>query len=147
MIPGYSVYLVISGFHFSYIRMPHIQLEYSENCQPAEPFASLFGQVHGTLSEIGGIKIDNCKSRAVCHSEFFIADGDVAHAFAHLSIRFVAGRTESTKRKIGAKCMEHLQAFFREQINDLDLQITVEVRDIQLAEYHKYPEGTLTSQP
>ena len=146
MIPDYSVYLATSEFHFSYTSMPHIQLEYSENCQPAEPFASLFGQVHRTLSEIGGIKIDNCKSRAVCHREYFIADGDASHAFAHLSVRFVAGRTEITKSTIGAKCLEHLQAFFREQINTLDLQITVEVRDIQLAEYHKYPEGTLTSQ-
>ncbi|MBX2867046.1 MAG: hypothetical protein KTR18_00105 [Acidiferrobacterales bacterium] len=126
--------------------MPHIHLEYSENCRPDGSFADLFQQIHSTLSKVGGIKLSNCKSRASCQKDYFIADGDPSHAFAHLSIRFVTGRSDSIKTQIGANCMEHLKLFFRKQINESNLQITVEVRDIQLKNYHKHPEGTLTSQ-
>ncbi len=126
--------------------MPQIHLEYSVNCQSDKTCAILFKQIHHTLAFVGGIRIDNCKSRAICHQEFFIADGDPRHAFAHLSIRFVEGRSEAIKEQIGIDCLEHLKQFFEKQVQNLKLQLTVEIQDIHLSNYHKYPEGTLTKQ-
>lgn len=126
--------------------MPQIHLEYSFNCRPDKTFETLFKEVHQTLTSVGGIRIDNCKSRATCHQDFYIADGNPRHGFAHLSIRFVEGRTETIKNKIGIECLAHLKWFFKEQLQSLELQLTVEIQDIRLSDYHKFPEGTLTKQ-
>jgi len=126
--------------------VPQIQLEYSINCQSDKTSAQLFNLVHQTLASVGGIRIDNCKSRATCHDDFYIADGDQRHAFAHLSIRFVEGRSEAIKYQIGKDCLSHLKWFFKNQLQHLELQLTVEIQDISLSNYHKFPEGTLTKQ-
>ena len=126
--------------------MPQVVLEYSENCIHKDEFSVLFQKVHNVLSQTGGISLDNCKSRACQCQQFYIADGNPINAFCHLDIRFVEGRTDQIKNTIGTQCLGLLKDYFAESIEQQQMQITVEVRDILLKEYHKFPSATLTTQ-
>jgi 5-carboxymethyl-2-hydroxymuconate isomerase len=126
--------------------MPQITLQYSENCRHAGSFKPLFRSIHAVLERSGGILIDNCKSRAQLCNEFYIADGDSAHAFAHLEIRFIEGRTDQVRDAIGRACLALLLEFFKSSVESNRMQITVEIDDIKRQNYFKHPPGTLTPQ-
>jgi 5-carboxymethyl-2-hydroxymuconate isomerase len=82
--------------------------------------------------------------------EWVTGDGEGESAFVHLDIRFLEGRKPDVKQAIGEGAVELLHDHFMaavEASNDLDLQITVEIRDIQRASYFKYPPGTLGPPP
>ncbi|MFT5219331.1 MAG: 5-carboxymethyl-2-hydroxymuconate isomerase [Gammaproteobacteria bacterium] len=125
--------------------MPHIVLEYSSNVPRLAGFAELFAEVHQALHSIGGIKLDNCKSRARVADDYYIGDGDSGNAFIHLNIEFVAGRSTEVKQAIGNECLRLLKHYYQQKLSD-KLQITVQIDDLLLDFYFKYPEGTLTKQ-
>lgn len=126
--------------------MPQIVLEYSSNVLEQTGFAPLFVGIHEILHERAGIRLDNCKSRALRRDEFYIGDGHPSNAFVHLDIRFIEGRSEDVKQSVGTASLKRLKQFFEKSMARLDLQITVELGDIQRSSYFKFPEGTLTAQ-
>lgn len=121
--------------------MPHLTLEYTDNLQPLAGFVELFGHLHRVLAEVSGIRLDNCKSRAVRREVYFVGAGGARQAFAHLTIRFLAGRSAEVKEQIGRQSLAVLQE--RLASTDLEVQITVEIQEIDRAAYFKFPEGTL----
>ncbi|MFT5114048.1 MAG: 5-carboxymethyl-2-hydroxymuconate isomerase [Parasphingorhabdus sp.] len=125
--------------------MPHIVLEYSANIPPLADFAKCFVGLHKILNDMGGIKLANCKSRARVADIYFVGDGADQNAFIHLNIEFVEGRSKKQKQQIGNACLEHLTQSYKDQLSD-NLQITVQVEDIVLDYYSKYPAGTLNYQ-
>lgn len=122
--------------------MPHIVLEYSENLPELADFPGLFSDVHQALNRIGGIRIENCKSRVLVARHCFVGAGDASSSFIHLQISFVSGRTAEVRRALGEACLELLKSHYRQQLSE-DLQITVLIGEIALQDYFKYPEGTL----
>ena len=126
--------------------MPIITLEYTSNLPDRVDFTDLFSRIHRVLHETGGIRLDNCKSRARQVDEYYIGDGHPLNAFAQLTVRFVEGRSDEVKARIGERCLEILKQAYPVSVARLDVQITVEVGDIRLAGYFKYPEGTFTRQ-
>ena len=125
--------------------MPHVTLEYSANLPELETYTPLFTEIHAALHDIVGIKLANCKSRARKAEPFHIAEGDSVHAFIHLNIEFVEGRSAQVKQALGSECLALLKRHYQAQLND-NLQITVNIIDIKLDNYFKYPEGSLTKQ-
>lgn len=126
--------------------MPQIVLEYSSNVLERTGFANLFSTIHDLLHQQAGIKLDNCKSRAVVQDEFYIGDGHPSNAFVHLDIRFIEGRSDEVKQRVGIESLNRLKQFYEKSLARLDVQITVEVSDIKRISYFKFPEGTLTIQ-
>ena len=124
--------------------MPHLTLEYSANVDCPSNLADLFKRLHGVLVEKGGIKLENCKSRGRVAEDFFVASGRESDGFVHLDIRFLEGRPPEVKRVVGQESCDLLIEWFHDSVEKLDLQITVEVRDIRRTFYFKHPEGTLT---
>lgn len=124
--------------------MPHLTLEYSSNAGRPGSLPGLFAALHGVLAEIGGIRLENCKSRAYSASDFLVGYGQRQDAFVHLDIRFLEGRTDALKQAIGKHAVALLQDHFDPDRNRPELQLTVEVHDIARATYFKLPEGTLT---
>ncbi|MFT5503949.1 MAG: 5-carboxymethyl-2-hydroxymuconate isomerase [Gammaproteobacteria bacterium] len=125
--------------------MPHNILEYSANLPRLENFSELFDGLHQTLNKVGGIKLGNCKSRARMAEDFYVGDGGSANAFIHLDVEFVQGRSTEVKRQIGQEALDLLKQYYADHLND-DLQITVNIRDISIEFYFKYPEGSLNYQ-
>ncbi len=125
--------------------MPQLTLEYTANIRQPIESDVLFAQLHNILATTGGIRTDNCKSRAIRLDDFFIGDGNDEHAFIHLSVRFLEGRSPEVIRQVGEQSLEILQTKFLPTNAELKLQITVEIGDIQGQRYFKYPAGTLAA--
>jgi 5-carboxymethyl-2-hydroxymuconate isomerase len=123
--------------------MPHLTLEYTANVPPPDDLAYMLLSMHKVLSDTGGIKIENCKSRMRYTDTFIIGEGDPLGAFLHLDVSFLEGRADDIKTAIGNELMEILKQHFFKAIESLKLQITVEIRDISPNYYFKHPEGTL----
>ena len=124
--------------------MPQMTLEYTANIIQEIKARELFSQIHHIFEEIGGIRIENCKSRAIRLDDYYIGKGKIENAFVHLEIRFIEGRSAELKGEIGQQSLAFLETYFAESISSLDLQITVEIIDIHKHGYFKYPKGTLT---
>lgn len=124
--------------------MPQITLEYTANLDEPRDYQALFGELHRILADSGNVRIDNCKSRAVRHEHFRIADGSSRHAFVHVSLRLMKGRTLDWKRAIGAGFLDAVKRAYTSEMKEFDLQITVDIGDIGPETYFKHPEGTLT---
>jgi 5-carboxymethyl-2-hydroxymuconate isomerase len=125
--------------------MPHNVLEYSSNIPRLENSPELFAGLHQILNKVGGIKLGNCKSRARMAEDYYVGDGSAVNAFIHLDVEFVQGRSTEVKRQIGQQSLDLLKQYYADHLND-DLQITVNIRDISLEFYFKYPEGSLNYQ-
>ncbi len=123
--------------------MPHLTLEYSANVTDARDFSPLFARLHDILHHTGGIRRENCKSRARRETDFYIADGDPRHAFVHLSVCFLEGRSPEVKAAIGREMLQALAGHFAPALAALALQITVEICDIQRATYFKIPGDSI----
>jgi 5-carboxymethyl-2-hydroxymuconate isomerase len=124
--------------------MPQITLQYTDNVQQREAFSELFAQIHLIVSEVGGIRVGNCKSRAIRLEDYFVAAGDAQRGFVHLDLAILEGRTVEVKRELGQRCLDTLKRNYEPVNKALDLQITVEIRDMRRDAYFKSPEGTLT---
>ncbi|MBT3392364.1 MAG: 5-carboxymethyl-2-hydroxymuconate Delta-isomerase [Chloroflexi bacterium] len=123
--------------------MPHLILEYTNNISQAIDTQKIFAPLHQIIAETAGIRIENCKSRAILLNDYYIADGTPLQAFAHLSVRFLEGRSSEIRQSIGQQCLQILRGYFGDAPKELDLQLTVEIGDIQRQSYFKFPNGTL----
>lgn len=124
--------------------MPQITLQYTDNVKQSAAFSELFAKIHLIVSEVGGIRVDNCKSRAIRLEDYFVAAGDAQRGFVHLDLAILEGRPDPTKRELGRRSLDILKRNYESVNEALDLQITVEIRDMRRDTYFKSPEGTLT---
>jgi len=125
--------------------MPQITLEYTANLHAPRDFQALFSELHRILTDTGGVRLDNCKSRAVCQHEFRMGDGSERHAFVNVTLNLMKGRSLEWKRDIGERFLNALMRAYHPETGEFDLQITVNIGDIAHETYFKYPQGTLTS--
>ena len=123
--------------------MPHLVLEKTPNVQSKRSDKELFRLLHGILVDTGGIPLGNCKSRAYISEDFLVADGQGEAAFVHLDVRFLEGRDEAVRTRIGRQMVDLLVDTFSVASEQVDFQLTVEVRETERAFYFKLPEGTL----
>jgi 5-carboxymethyl-2-hydroxymuconate isomerase len=118
--------------------VPHLVLEYSANVTQEVAWDRLFAHLHQAVAEAGA-PLAGCKSRAVRHDTYHVADGRPGGAFVHLSIALLPGRTDEASAALSGRCLQLLVEEFRPSLESLDLQITVEVRDLHRESYQKVP--------
>lgn len=130
--------------------MPQIKLEYTGNLPVSGSLRPLLREIHLLTCRITGVNLENCKSRCYPLEDFFVGGGDRDNSresgFIHLEVRFIEGRSSDTKQTLATELNELLREHFAAACSGFDMQFTVEVGDIRLEEYAKYPEGTLTDQ-
>ncbi len=114
--------------------MPHIILQYTDNIVLKQNFNQLFLKIHTALSVSVGINPNNCKSRAIKLTDYFIGDGDKSNAFAHLELRIFEGRAKDLKQKTGNEVLILLKNHYPE---NLDIQFTVEIIEMNPDLYFK----------
>jgi 5-carboxymethyl-2-hydroxymuconate isomerase len=127
--------------------LPHLTLEYSSNVRIDRDLTTLFADLHDILEQTGGVRRDNCKSRARSVETFLIGSGSPRDAFVHLDIRLLNGRAVDVRQRICQQAKNAITAWFESSLESLDLQVTVEVREIDRRCYAKHPDGTLTPMP
>jgi len=117
--------------------MPHLTLEYTANIGEELLSPELFSHLHAVLAELAGIELSGCKSRAVRLERFLVGDGTARVAFAHLDVRIFAGRPSELRTALARRCLAVLEEYLAPAACDLDLQLTVEVRDMEREAYAK----------
>ena len=121
--------------------MPQIRLEYTNNVMIDPDGGELVKKIHKSLSAALGISIENCKTRVLIHTGYFVGDGGQDKGFAHLEVGILDGRSPTLKRELGNMLLALLQTQLLPDNGHLDLQITVEIRDIAGEQYFKYPRS------
>jgi 5-carboxymethyl-2-hydroxymuconate isomerase len=124
--------------------MPKITLEYTSNVRNDSDWGGLVLQVHNLVSKVAGITIENCKSRILEHSRYITGAGGDNKAFVHLEVALLDGRSRVLKSEMGNLLLTLLQTQLLPENSQVELQITVEIRDIDRTTYFKYPKGTIT---
>ncbi len=124
--------------------MPQILLEYSSNIKETISYEDLFADIHNILSNTGGVRKENCKSRLLRHSNYYIGDGNPENAFVHLEVQWLEGRTREVVSPLGKELLALLKKYYQAIIGKYNMQITVLFKDIHRSDYFKHPEGTLT---
>ena len=115
--------------------MPQICIEYSGKFGADFRPRSLAAAVHAHLADIARAELKSCKTRLV-EQETFIGDGSSQNAMVHVDIRLMPGRSDEQKQWLGKAVLASLEEAVGPQ-SELDLQLTVEVRELEAANYHK----------
>jgi 5-carboxymethyl-2-hydroxymuconate isomerase len=117
--------------------VPHLILEYTANLPQPGDLTGLLVELHHLIAAVGGIQIENLKSRAIRRDLFAIGAGGSNEGFVHLEIAMFGGRPAATKEEIGRGSLAILDRYFSPSKQGMALQITVEIRDMDREAYFK----------
>lgn len=117
--------------------MPHIILEHSANIVEKPDFTSLFTKLHDTMMTFGVFTLEDLKSRAYASDNYFIADGKAHHAFVHVEVGILSGRSLEMRESISEQLIGILQDFFRDSLHERHCIVSLEVRELDRATYRK----------
>nr|NQU93267.1 hypothetical protein [Bacteroidota bacterium] len=125
--------------------MPQITLEYSSNLEgePKSTFEKFFSELHNLLTETLGIDPLNCKSRWISRNDYYIANGDYRHAFAHLEIKTLNRHDPAKLKIVGHSALELLREFYNESSAGKWFQPSVVITEMNREYYFKIPTGEI----
>ncbi|MDO5639759.1 MAG: 5-carboxymethyl-2-hydroxymuconate Delta-isomerase [Neisseria sp.] len=111
--------------------MPHLLMEYTDNLY-VEPKAALRA-LNRVLIASGEFEPDHIKSRALCHHDYCVGDGE-ADAFVHLTLSLLSGRTMAVRAALAENLVAALTPLLQAGVR---LQITADVRELERECYGK----------
>ena len=111
--------------------MPHLLIEFTSNIIEKDTIPSLLQECHSILVNTLPTDIGSCKSRAMEHAVYFVGNGDPNNAFVHISLKIMPGRSTDTLNKAGELIITLLKRFFHKSSNELNLQFTLEIEELQ----------------
>jgi 5-carboxymethyl-2-hydroxymuconate isomerase len=120
--------------------MPQITVEYSQVLAGSFDRRAFALVLHPMAAEMIGSKLASFKTRFYAIDEAVIGDGAPAHAMVHVDFRLLSGRDGATKQALGRAVLDLAERFVR-PVEGLDIQVTVEVRDLDRPNYHKAVVG------
>ena len=123
--------------------MPHFVLEYSDNILEEVDFKDFFKRLHTLLVHVGPFNLSDIKSRAICHQEFYVANGQESNAFVHLTLSIFKGRDLGIRQTVGEKMLAFLKGEFARSFETLNCSLTVEVKEMEKETYFKTTGGKL----
>lgn len=121
--------------------MPQITVEYSQVVAAAFDRRTFALALHPMASELIGSAVASFKTRFYAIEEAVIGDGDAAHAMIHVDFRLLSGRPPELKQRLGTAVLELARAHLT-VVPGVDIQLTVEVRDLDRPHYHKVEIAT-----
>lgn len=116
--------------------MPQLAIEYSSNLAGAFDARGFALHMHALVVATVDTGLHNCKTRLIELGHVVIGDGSPDHAMIHVDLRILSGRSEAQKQALGQAVLAALQEAVSD-LRTLKLQLTVEVRDLDRANYHK----------
>ena len=109
--------------------MPHLTLEYSDNIEiNVQP---LLARLHAELVATGAVAMKGLKSRAICHTEYRIADGYEGYAFVHLNILIREGRPLEMQQEVAKRAMAVLEETFGHRFKESYLSLSVDIKEMK----------------
>ncbi len=117
--------------------MPQLILEYSSNILEKDNLSDVLKKINKFLSETLPTELASCKSRSIEYDSFVVGDGDPKNAFVHINLKVMPGRSIDKLNKLGQEIIGILKEYFHTSADQLNLQITLEIDEIQKT-YFKY---------
>lgn len=108
--------------------MPHFIVEYTDNIKADADIPALLVKVNAVLMAQGGVfPTGAIRSRAICLTEYHVADGTVDDAFVHATFKIGAGRDPAVKKKacdeLFAMIKEHFAGLYARRPLALSLEL------------------------
>jgi 5-carboxymethyl-2-hydroxymuconate isomerase len=116
--------------------VPQITIEYSANLDGRFDARGFASKLHGHLVAHADAQIESCKTRLVRLDEVVIGSGEPDRAMVHADIRILTGRSDEQKLLLGKAAIQSLEDAAG-GTEGLEVQLTVEVRELDRANYHK----------
>lgn len=116
--------------------MPQITVEYSQVVADSFDRRAFAQALHAMAPALIGSAQASFKTRFYIIDEAVIGDGDAAHAMIHVDFRLLSGRAPELKRQLGEAVLDLARSHLR-AVEGVDIQLTVEVRDLDRPHYHK----------
>lgn len=114
--------------------MPHLIYEYTDNLGAEADIPGLLRKSNQVLIDQGGVfPIGGIRARAICLSEYCVADGSADDAFVHLTLKIGAGRSDAQKQKAGDALFEMIKAHFAGIFARRGLALSMEISEFSEA--------------
>jgi 5-carboxymethyl-2-hydroxymuconate isomerase len=109
--------------------MPHLTLEYTDNIDvDVQP---LLAHLHEEIVATGAINLKGIKSRAICHTQYRIADGNPDYAFVHVGLLIREGRPIEVQKEATQRVMNILKETFGYLFETRKLSLTVDLKEMR----------------
>ncbi|MEQ8393227.1 MAG: 5-carboxymethyl-2-hydroxymuconate isomerase [Thalassospira sp.] len=118
--------------------MPQIEIEYSAKLPIRDELSKLAVDLHYVIARQADAELASFKTRISPLENVVIADGDDKYAMVHLDIRLLSGRGDAVKFATGEAALAVLRDRLEWLVGDYAVQFTVEVHDLDRANYHKH---------
>ncbi|MCC9621497.1 5-carboxymethyl-2-hydroxymuconate isomerase [Thalassospira sp. MA62] len=118
--------------------MPQLELEYSAQLPIKDALSTLAVELHSVIARETDADLGAFKTRLSPLENVIIADGAPDQAMVHLDIRLLSGRTAEAKYAAGAAALSVLRDGLETLVGGYKVQFTVEVHDLDRANYHKH---------
>jgi 5-carboxymethyl-2-hydroxymuconate isomerase len=115
--------------------MPHLTLEYTSNLNKLDTERALLALNHALVAS-GHFEDVDIKSRAVRFDDFLIGTTGGAHAFVHLKLSLLSGRSQLARNELSNALLRVLRASCKGISNDR-LQMSVQIEEIDRPSYAK----------
>ncbi|HXG99302.1 MAG TPA: 5-carboxymethyl-2-hydroxymuconate Delta-isomerase [Sphingomicrobium sp.] len=116
--------------------MPQVLIEYSQNVADIFDARGLALRLHQEMAPIIDSPPEEWKTRLIELEKTVIGDGSDNQAMIHVDVRILTGRSDVVKRRLGEAVLILAKAAVER--TELKLQITVEVRELDRPNYHKF---------
>lgn len=108
--------------------MPHLIYEYTDNLKAEGDIPGLLAKTNQVVMAQGGVfPTGGIRARAVCLTDYCVADGSADDAFVHLTFKMGAGRTPEEKQKVGDELFTMIRAHFAELFARRGLALSMEI--------------------
>jgi 5-carboxymethyl-2-hydroxymuconate isomerase len=109
--------------------MPHLTLEYTDNLDfDVQP---LLRRLHEEVVATGAIQLKGIKSRAICHTQYRIADGSMDYAFVHVSLLIREGRPIEVQKEATRRVMAVLKGTFAYRFETGKISLSVDLKEMK----------------
>lgn len=123
--------------------MPHLTLEYTNNLGAINPDSILLALNHALVASEHFEEAD-IKSRAIMLDTWRVGVSSTDHAFVHVRLAILSGRSAQVKSGLSNALLRVLRASCKGLTNH-PLQLSVEVVEIERASYAKEILSTATT--
>ena len=109
--------------------MPQLTLEYTDNLN--FDVQTLLAQLHSELVATGAINLKGLKSRAIRHTEYWIADGNPDYAFVHVNLLIREGRPFEVQQDAAQRVLRVLKETFGDRFEKSHLSLSVDIKEMR----------------